>query len=657
MKREKLLRTLNRIQQSMTFRIAASAVVLAIVLLFDVWRLIDELSFRQFLADPSVSFTPSLAKAFDTVGLVILRDLSLPTVPIGNFVFASLALAALLLLIIWLGQGLTYLLLSLLVGVVAGVVLPFAPAAGRFVIAAAILAMAFAILKAAMRLILSLPWQPLAVARNVLDEAVRMKVSLIFIVFLVIALAFLPNLLDESQPLRYRIQTFLQWGSGGAFVIIAFLTVFLSIATVAFEQRDRQIWQIVSKPVSRGSYLLGKWIGVMGLNAILLVIVGSAVFMFTQYLRTQQPVDDYDRYAVNQLVLTARTGVGPSYDDPVGINLIRLIDAKLEQYELSDAPIVDQQPVDRLREMIAEYDSLWTRGEKSEARSVVRELFRYGLMAKLRTEVIEQLRTRRRTISPSVGGNITGREFLFEGLDRATRLGRSVVLRYKINSGTNEPGAVFNITFEIPTLGLLVQPTALKQTQTLDIPIEAISDDGTLAITVYHGDYRTGWSSVQQSIYFPPDGLELMYTVGTFEGNYVRVMVVHWIKLGLLAAMGVAAATFLSFPVASMFTFVGLFAAESSGFLRESLKYYTTHEREGLDYSVTIAIRLVGNAVAWLFSPYAELKPTSRLVEGRFISWWEVIQGCLTLGLAMLVVGFFGYMIFRKRELATYSGH
>ena len=46
------------------------------------------------------------------------------------------------------------------------------------------------------------------------------------------------------------------------------MTLFLSCATVAFEIRERQIWQLMTKPVHRINYLLGKWVGVATLNVI-----------------------------------------------------------------------------------------------------------------------------------------------------------------------------------------------------------------------------------------------------------------------------------------------------------------------------------------------------------------------------------------------------
>ena len=74
---------------------------------------------------------------------------------------------------------------------------------------------------------------------------------------------------------------------GFTFFLAACLTLVLSCATVAFEIRDRQIWQLMTKPLGHLNYLLGKWLGVMSVNLIILVVSGVSIFTFIQYLRNQ----------------------------------------------------------------------------------------------------------------------------------------------------------------------------------------------------------------------------------------------------------------------------------------------------------------------------------------------------------------------------------
>lgn len=99
-------------------------------------------------------------------------------------------------------------------------------------------------------------------------------------------------MLDPEQPLRYRVQSFLQYSVGGSFWLIAVLVLTFTTASICFEQRDKVIWQTMTKPVSHAKYLLGKWVGVTGLAAVLLLVCGAAIFMFTEYLRDQPAKDE-----------------------------------------------------------------------------------------------------------------------------------------------------------------------------------------------------------------------------------------------------------------------------------------------------------------------------------------------------------------------------
>ena len=140
--------------------------------------------------------------------------------------------------------------------------------AARFLGGLGLLSLSFFILMELLKLLFSGAHPVIAIARNVVSEAVRMKVSIVFMVMLLFGLASLPGLLDDSTPLRYRVQSFLQYGTGGTFWIIAVLVLFLAVGSVAFEQRDRIIWQTMTKPVAPWQYLLGKWLGVVGIAAV-----------------------------------------------------------------------------------------------------------------------------------------------------------------------------------------------------------------------------------------------------------------------------------------------------------------------------------------------------------------------------------------------------
>ena len=287
----------------------------------------------------------------------------------------ALAITALATVIIWLGLALTYLGLMLLAALVAAPMLFFEPTreVGQLLLGAIALTASFSVLLQALRALLSINGPVIAIARNVLDEAVRMKLGLLFIFALIFLLAALPGLLDPDQPLRYRMQSFLQYSATGTFWVLALLTLFFSVSTVAFEQRDRLIWQTMVKPVTPLKYVVGKWLGVMTLNFALLSVSATGIFLFVEYLRNQPAQEELapflmidgraglteDRRLLETQVLTARAGATV---DPAQINyevVDQLVQQRMEEalqrdFSLRDDPRRQREIEAGMRDQIVE---------------------------------------------------------------------------------------------------------------------------------------------------------------------------------------------------------------------------------------------------------------------------------------------------------------
>ncbi|MDX2116506.1 MAG: hypothetical protein SFZ24_12925, partial [Planctomycetota bacterium] len=250
-----------------------------------------------------------------------------------------------------------------------------------------------------------------------------------------------------------------------------------------------------------------------------------------------------------------------------------------------------------------------------------------------------------RTIPP--GG---AKAYLFIGLADARSPGANprVTLRYRVNAGSNDPTAIYRVRFYINQV-LFERQVALAASQTLLFDKRLIDEDGTVTLVVENDRENP------RELAFPPDGLEVLYSSGDYATNFVRIMFVMWVKLGFTAAVAIAASTFLSFPVACLVAMTVLFAAESAGYLKESLDYYVSMTKDGIDY-VALVVRVIAVPISRVFQVYAELKPTAKLVDGRLLGWGPLLSSSLVLiAWAAAVLGL-GWAIFRQRELATYSG-
>lgn len=626
----RLLSEANRVQQTRLFKIIASAIV-AVASLGSAGYFLLSSARGEAPIELGESAADQVSTMTERAIEMMLTSGQSQTGPAVAVLLAGLVGVA----VVWLGLGLTY--LGLLLAAVA-IVGPLSALGGYedltlLIGGVIVLTAAFTALMQGLRAVLSGAHPVLAVARNVLAEAVRMKLSLVFIVLLVIGLSALPTLLDEGEELRFRVQSFLQYGTGGAFWIIALLTMLLSVATVSFEHRDKLIWQTMTKPVPTWQYLLGKWVGVVSLAAVLLVVCTSGVFLMTDYLRQQTALGEVrpyvsgdenlliteDRLVLESQVLTARRSIEPdppfAMDDP---DFLEGVETYIREQRVRDESFA------RTDEQYAE---------------VVSDLYK-GMLQYGRELPAQQFR-----------------EFVFGGLEAARASDRPLTLAYKIQTATNNPTHYFVLAFEFEGERLFPHTTKapLDTTLTLTVPNEAVGEDGTMIMRVG----VIGAENVNEPVLvsFAPDGLKLNYSAGSFEGNFLRVVFVLWIKLATLSMLGIWCSTFLSFPVACLVGFSVFLSAEASGYLSESLEAFGTTDRQGNLLIGKWVINGIGSAVTGVFSVYSGLRPTGRLVEGRLLSWGDVAVGTTVLSVIAAAFYAMGVAIFRKRELAIYSGN
>jgi hypothetical protein len=189
-----------------------------------------------------------------------------------------------------------------------------------------------------------------------------------------------------------------------------------------------------------------------------------------------------------------------------------------------------------------------------------------------------------------------------------------------------------------------------------------VDENGRVELAVYNGavvsqdDGSPAIVPNAGTISFPSGGLELTYAAGSYQMNFIRVAIVLWVKLAFLAMLAIAAATFLSFPVACLVAFSVFLIAEGAGFLSNALEYYDAVNPGDKVVYWKIPVRALGLVFAWMFKTYAELRPTTMLVDGRLLAWSRVAWGMTVIACWAGALYLAATLIFRRRELAMYSG-
>ena len=561
--------------------------------------------------------------------------------PSTTWMLAGVTMAWLL-LIVWMRITLPFVMTVLATAVPVG--LSAAAGSREAMLAFAgmgMLTFTFVLLTEVVLIAFQFPNQIFAVAHTVVKEATRNRLSLVFVVILLIGLPLLPLGLDPESPLRFRVQTFIARSLGLTYTMAACMTLFLSCATIAFEIRDRQIWQLMTKPLRRVNYLLGKWIGVLSVNLVILVVAGVSIFTYVKYLSGLDVAPGLegmlDRLAVTDEVLTARVGARPRLETLSG-----------EQIRARVAQVIERDPV----------LSAMAEVPLATKRTFARKMQEQFVSMQRSVPPIEQQRP---------GGN--RRTYVFHGLGHAKNLQSTLTLRYRFHILADDEHERFPVGFifnDDPDTAVRRQYTPTV-THVLPIGTDLISEDGTMAVTVVNLHVPPPDQLGRGELNFEGGDFELLYKVGSFEANFVRAVLLTWVKLAFLAMLGLAASTILSFAVACLLSFTVFLAATIGPFLALSLQEYyppDVHQMDWTNIGLVIQwafqsfIRGTARLLVFVLHSFGEYRPTGNLVEGRLISWRSVLGGFFWLGgvwsgLALAI----GYLSFRNRQLAIYSGH
>lgn len=544
--------------------------------------------------------------------------------------YASLVLAWLL-VAVWAGTSLQLLLVIVAVAIAGGSMLAIGRPAGAFAVGGmGVLGFTFVLLVRLAVAGVGGLGQVGAVAATVIREAVRQKAFAGFIVVLLVVLPLIPVWIDPETPLRYQLQVFIGRSLGTTYAVAACMTLVLAAATVAFEIRDRQILQLLTKPLSRLRYLLGKWLGIVLLDAVLLAVCGVSIFLFIRYLETRPAADAFDAQAVRDEVLVARVGLEPAYDLLPRARLLEMVDQAIEADPM-------------LKDSIE-------RKEEDE----------FEVRRKLYADFQQENLAGQRSIAPG-----DERIYRFPGLAEARRLGANLTLKYRFYAGDSDPHNQLPVIFRFPDGGGWTDRRFVPaQSMVLVIPADLINDEGVLSIGIanarFDPDAPAGGPAVmpgELTIFFEPDGLELLYPVSSFEANFLRGLLVLLVKLSFLAMLGAAMASFLSFPVACLVGFTVFLAAEASPFLAESVRSYRIWDEDGNVQWAKSMIRGIAAGTEWVLRSYGLIRPTSALVEGRLVGWGDLGRAFWIVGIgwSVLVLAL-SLLAFRRKELAVYSG-
>jgi len=126
-------------------------------------------------------------------------------------------------------------------------------------------------------------WRVTAIARNAFREAVRDRVlyNLVLFVLLLIGGAIFLGELSGGQERRVIVNL----GLSAMLLFGVFISIFVGVGLVYKEIERRTVYAIFSKPIGRGEFLLGKYLGLCLTLLVNVIVMGMGVSLALIFVR------------------------------------------------------------------------------------------------------------------------------------------------------------------------------------------------------------------------------------------------------------------------------------------------------------------------------------------------------------------------------------
>ncbi|HXU75016.1 MAG TPA: hypothetical protein VN794_00535 [Methylomirabilota bacterium] len=458
--------------------------------------------------------------------------------------------------------------------------------------------------------------QPVAAVMGLTWKAAfRFRLFLVVSALLLASVVALPLLIKDDGTARGFTQILLTYTLTTISALLGLSTLWLACGTLARDIEECQIQVVAVKPVARWQIWLGKWLGLVSLNAALLALAGLCVFVLLQWRATR--LSPAEQEVLHREVLVARGSArAPSLEADIDHDTDQVLKERLQKNPVSNADLNE-----------------------------------------VRKQVREQVKAVYQVVPPGYM-----REWKIDmGSGRRLAAGRPFQVRIKFNSADRSPSGTFNGLWAVgappktPVQRLEPMRLAPDTFHEFEVPSSLVDDTGILTLTFLNGN--------DTALLFPlEDGMEVLYREGGFALNFARGLGIIFCWMALLATIGLAAASFLSFPVAAFFSMGMLTLALSSGTLANAVSegtlggYNAEKGTPGHTAVDTVAIPVFQGVLA-VINLAKQFSPIESLSSGRSITWGQLAlafsQIVLLLGGVFAVIG---VAAFSRRELATAQG-
>jgi hypothetical protein len=456
----------------------------------------------------------------------------------------------------------------------------------------------------------------LAISWLTWKAALRFKLFLVIAVLLILAVVGLPLVIKDDGTARGFTQIILTYTLSAITALLGLSTLWLSCGTLARDIEECQIQVVATKPIARWQIWIGKWLGIVTLNAALLAISGACVYGLLQWRATKLPAAE--QKILREQVLVARgSAKEKNFDADIDAEAARLLQERLKS---NPVPAAD--------------------------------------LAEVTKNIREQVKAELQVVAPGY----PSRPWQIDlGFTKNFLRDKPLQLRVKFNAADKSSTGTFVLVWQVGAAGTTnfwqSEPMSLAPDTFHEFAIRPNLFDKDAVMTIRVANLNN------TALSFPlEDGMEVLYPDGGFALNFARGLGIIFCWMAALAALGLAAASFLSFPVATFFSLAVMTVVLSGGTLAETIEsgsVATGNPEKGVaGHSVAdvVLIPMFKGTLA-VIGLVQNFSPVDSLSTGRAITWSEL--GLAFAEIVLLLGGIFalaGIILFGRRELATAQG-
>jgi len=151
----------------------------------------------------------------------------------------------------------------------------------------------------------------IAISGLTLRTAIRSRVFALLIAMVVICIAGLPLAIKSDGTAAGQAQLFIHYAFGLTVFLLSIAAAWSAAGAVSLEVSGRQMHVLVTKPVHAVEIWLGKWLGLMTINLVMLGLAGGLMYGLLRWTTRSAVLSADDQASLREEVLTAHSLVTP----------------------------------------------------------------------------------------------------------------------------------------------------------------------------------------------------------------------------------------------------------------------------------------------------------------------------------------------------------